>query len=135
LSQFRREASFKTWLCAIAFHEVTQSHRGKLSTRVRPLSEAHAARIPDPSSDPERQCLYSQDVARLRRALRKLPEKYRLVIQLRDLRELSIAETARSLCLTTAVVKIRHHRARKLLLRSLAVTQHGQRAKRGVSNA
>jgi DNA-directed RNA polymerase specialized sigma24 family protein len=42
------------------------------------------------------------------------------MIQLRDLSELSVAETAHSLSLTTAAVKTRHHRARKLLVRSLA---------------
>jgi RNA polymerase sigma-70 factor (ECF subfamily) len=123
LSQFRREASFKTWLWAITFHEVSQSHRGRRTSNVLPLYEACAAKIPDPASDPERQCQRRQDVARVRQALRRLPEKYRLIIQLRDLRELSIAETARSLSLTVAVVKIRHHRARKLLLRSLAISQ------------
>jgi hypothetical protein len=43
-----------------------------------------------------------------------------LMIQLRDLRELSIDETARSLSLTSSAVRTRHHRARKLLVRSLA---------------
>jgi RNA polymerase sigma-70 factor (ECF subfamily) len=57
---------------------------------------------------------------RLHQALTRLPEKYRRMIQLRDLHELSIAETARSLSLTPGAVKTRHHRARKLLLRSFA---------------
>ncbi|MBV9401699.1 MAG: sigma-70 family RNA polymerase sigma factor [Bryobacterales bacterium] len=135
LPQFRREASFKTWLCAITFHEVSQLHRGK-STNMRPLYEARASRIPDPSSDPEAQCQQRQAAERLHQALTRLPEKYRSVIQLRDLRELSIAETARSLSVTAAVVKIRHHRARKLLVRSLRMQTgriHG--AKKGVANA
>jgi RNA polymerase sigma-70 factor (ECF subfamily) len=59
-------------------------------------------------------------VERLHQALNRLPEKYRVMIQLRDLHELSIAETARSLSLTPAAVKTRHHRAKKLLVRSLS---------------
>jgi len=42
---------------------------------------------------------------------------------MRDLGELSVAATARALLLTPAAVKTRHHRARKLLLRSFASTR------------
>jgi RNA polymerase sigma-70 factor (ECF subfamily) len=120
LSQFRREASFKTWLYAIAFHEVSQLRRGRAVRHLRPLHEVRAANLRDPSISPELQCQYSEEAERLRQALTKLPEKYRRVIQLRDLRELSIAETARLLSASVAAVKVRHHRARKLLLRRLS---------------
>jgi len=133
LSQFRQEASFKTWLSAIALREVSQLRRGQAVARLRPLHETHAVNLADPSSSPEAQCQRRQEVERLYQAVTKLPEKYRLMIQLRDLRELSIAETARSLSLTVPVVKIRHHRARKLLVRSLTGAQrpamHTQRSK------
>jgi RNA polymerase sigma-70 factor (ECF subfamily) len=65
------------------------------------------------------QCERRENAERLHRALVRLPEKYRLIIELRDLRELSVAETARSLSVSLSVVKTRHHRARKLLIRSL----------------
>lgn len=120
LGQFRREASFKTWLYAIAFREVSQLRRTPDMTRLRPLHDVRSARIPDPCLSPEAQCLHHEEAARLHQALKKLPDKYRNVIQLRDLRELSVAETARLLSETVAVVRIRHHRARKLLHRKLA---------------
>lgn len=115
LSQFRREASFKTWLCAIAFHEVSQVRRARGGVQFSPLVETQSV-IPDPGVSPEAACQRRQELERLSRALTKLPEKYRRIIQLRDLRELSIAETAQSLSLSTPTVKIRHHRARKLLV-------------------
>jgi len=59
-----------------------------------------------------------QELDRLRGTVTALPEKYRLVIELRDLSELSVGETARQLAVTAATVKTRHHRARKLLVRS-----------------
>lgn len=118
LGQFRREASFKTWLSRITSNEVIHLRRGKAVAPVRPLHGNAAERLADPSAPADMQMQRRQETARLRRALTRLPEKYRTIIELRDLRELSVAATARSLSLTVANVKTRHHRARKLLLRS-----------------
>jgi RNA polymerase sigma-70 factor (ECF subfamily) len=120
LGQFRGEASFKTWLNAIALNEVLRSLRGRAIAGVRPLHQSSAAHLADPSISPHVQCEQREKSERLHQALTRLPEKYRRIIQLRDLGELSIAETARSLSLTSAAVRTRHHRARKLLIRSLS---------------
>ncbi len=118
LGQFRREASFKTWLSRITSNEVIHLRRGKAIAQVKPLAGDVADKLADPSAPADMQLQRRQETARLRRALTRLPEKYRLIIELRDLRELSVAATAQSLSLTVANVKTRHHRARKLLLRS-----------------
>lgn len=119
LGQFRREASFKTWLSKITSNEVIHLRRGKAVVPVRPLRSTRADKLADPKCLPDMQIQKQQETARLLRALTRLPEKYRSVIELRDLRELSLAATARSLSLTVSAVKTRHHRARKLLLRAL----------------
>lgn len=123
LGQFRREAGFKTWLSKIAWNEVIHLRRGKALTPVRPLYEAIAGKLADPASLPDVQIQKKQERDRLHRALTRLPEKYRVVIQLRDLNELSTAATARSLSLSVGAVKTRHHRARKLLLRSFGANK------------
>ena len=120
LRQFRREASFKTWLSAIASNEVSHLRRDQAAASVQPLHEARAENLADPSNAPDVQAQRRQEVERLHRALTCLPEKYRVLIQLRDLREMSVAETAESLSMTAGAVRTRHHRARKLLVRSLA---------------
>ena len=51
----------------------------------------------------------------VREAIDKLPEAYRIVLQLRDIEEMSTAETAEILGTTKNVVKIRLHRARQAL--------------------
>jgi RNA polymerase sigma-70 factor (ECF subfamily) len=117
LRQFRGEASFKTWLIAIASNEVC--HRRRAAAGTRPLREGPAANLQDPAHAPDVQLQRRQEVERLHQALTRLPEKYRRMIQLRDLHELSVAETARSLSLTAAAVRTTHHRARKLLASSL----------------
>lgn len=136
LGQFRGEASFKTWLGAIALNEVLHCLRGRAVRRLQPLDMSPAACVADPTSSPHAQFERSEKAARLHKALTRLPQKYRLIIQLRDLGELSIAETARSLSLTSSAVRTRHHRARKLLIRSLS-TLPGVRDARspGIRNA
>ena len=119
LGQFRREASFKTWISKITSNEIIHVRRGKAIAAVTPLHQTSADKLADPRSLPDMQLQKRQEVASLHRALARLPEKYRLIIELRDLRELSIAATARSLSLTVSAVKTRHHRARKLLVRAL----------------
>lgn len=53
--------------------------------------------------------------AAVRAAIEKLPDPYRIVLHLRDIEELSTAETAEILGTSKNVVKIRLHRARQAL--------------------
>jgi len=76
--------------------------------------EGGHARLPiaDWSRLPDRQILQSELKEVLDRAIGALPENYRPIILLRDVEELSTAETAQILDLTEDVVKTRLHRAR-----------------------
>ena len=62
-------------------------------------------------------------------ALDELDEKYRLVFLLRDVEGLSTAETAETLGITEANVKVRLLRAR-LMLRERLTREFGDQAKR-----
>src|ERR1035438_5568788 len=68
--------------------------------------------IADWSRLPDRQVLQSELKQVLDRPIGALPVNYRSVILLRDVEELSTAETAQILDLTEDVVKTRLHRAR-----------------------
>jgi len=48
LGQFRHEASFKTWLSAIASNEVIRWRRGQAVAPIRSLHEKYAANLADP---------------------------------------------------------------------------------------
>jgi RNA polymerase sigma factor (sigma-70 family) len=133
LGQFRREASFRTWLSAIAINETGHFRRARAVAPVRSLREFRKENVVDPSGSPETQFQRDQEIERLHQAVGRLPEKYRLMIQLRDLRELNVAETARRLSITAAAVKTRHHRARKLLVRSLDSAQTTVQMKPGTN--
>lgn len=75
--------------------------------------------IADWSRLPEDQVLHAEMRKELRQAIRDLPDLYRPVILLRDIEELSTAETAQILDLSADVVKTRLHRARLMLRRQL----------------
>jgi len=84
-----------------------------------PDGGARRLQIADWSALPDRLMLQSELRAALDQAIRNLPENYRPVILLRDVEELSTAETARILDLTEDVVKTRLHRARLAVRREM----------------
>jgi len=53
--------------------------------------------------------------ARVRECIDRLPDKYRVVLILRDIEELSTEDAARALGTTSTAVKVRLHRARQAL--------------------
>jgi RNA polymerase sigma-70 factor (ECF subfamily) len=57
--------------------------------------------------------------ALLDKAILALPESYRSVVVLRDIEEMSTADTAEALSLSEANVKVRLHRAHELLREEL----------------
>jgi len=65
--------------------------------------------------------------AMLRQAIDGLPEIYRNVVLLRDIEEMDVRETAAALGVSEGAVKVRLHRARALLQRSLAPRLKGLR--------
>jgi RNA polymerase sigma-70 factor (ECF subfamily) len=127
LGAFRGEASLATWLMRIVLNEATTRLR-----RRRPAVDlaildsigdnAEAAAFPSGNSpdDPERATAQQEIRRLLEHAIDNLPEPFRVVFVMRDVEEMSIAETAALLGLRPETVKTRLHRARRLLRRVLA---------------
>lgn len=81
-----------------------------------------AASAPTSEPDPEAAASRTSLRGRVRAAIADLPEPYRSVLILRELQELSYADTARTLEIPLNTAKVQVHRGRKLLrdkLRSL----------------
>jgi RNA polymerase sigma-70 factor (ECF subfamily) len=123
LDQFERRARFSTWLARIAIHEAwARARRGRRFVSIEP---ERANPMTDPvsrESDPEKTAADRESASVLEAAIAALPDLYRGVLVLRDVEELSTAETAECLELTEEAVKTRLHRARGLLRRELAGT-------------
>jgi len=75
--------------------------------------------IADWSALPDEEAIHTQLSGILQRAIEDLPDIYRSVILLRDMEELSTAETADILSITEDTVKTRLHRARLAVRRTL----------------
>ena len=122
LAQWEGRASFSTWVCRIALHEAWA--RRRRGARTEPLEDGGdpgEGRMTEPSSPPQSEsAVYGTEVrSLLEEAVESLPETYRTVFVLRQMEELSTAETARCLEITEEAVKVRLHRARSALQRQL----------------
>jgi len=119
LGQFRCESTFRTWLIQIGVNEARQWQRKSASSRLLMLEPLLLAQLSfaDEGSSSLVECQKIEAIARLRIALARLPERDRLVILLRDLEELSLADAAVRLGLTLPATKARHFRARRKMAR------------------
>jgi len=122
LHQFRRESAFGTWLIQIAINEA-RTRRRKLRHGIMfsltSEPDGDGAYIPKDFADwreiPSEALERSEIREALAKALTSLEEHYRLTFILRDVNDLSIAETAHILGISPAAVKSRLRRARLML--------------------
>lgn len=132
---FQQRSSLRTWLHRILVNQAMS----KLRTRERkreasidefmPLFDQNACRIeaPWPSiADPE-EILDREDRRQLvQMKIEELPDSFRIIVQLRDIEELSTREVAEGLGLSEANVKVRLHRARSALKKLLEPMLRGE---------
>jgi RNA polymerase sigma-70 factor (ECF subfamily) len=86
------------------------------------LDDPQAAALPDPLGELTR----SERVEMLRRAVIALPVRYREVVVLCDLEELTYAEAADALGCAIGTVRSRLHRARTMLAARMAALDDAQ---------
>ncbi|MFB3826199.1 MAG: RNA polymerase sigma factor [Bryobacteraceae bacterium] len=117
LDQFEGRSSFAAWVTRIAYHEALA--RARKSRRWVPLEneegEIMSAANRDVSETPESSAMRSQLARLLQAQVENLPDMYRSVFVLREIEQLSTAETAECLGLSEEAVKTRLHRARAVL--------------------
>ncbi len=138
LPRFRAESELRTWIYRIATNLLIDA--GKKRKRIpRPLSSLDSGeggsepmdddRRPQPepvwgkgSVDPQEEVEREDNREAVRNAIEHLPEKYRVVVLLREYKQLSYGEIAEVLGIPLGTVKVQHSRALRMLagrLRSL----------------
>jgi RNA polymerase sigma-70 factor, ECF subfamily len=118
LGQFAARSPFSSWLTRIAVNEALARRRlSKQHQEVDATEFDGEISMQDlyKSPDPEQNASGAQLREFLEQAVLDLPEQYRTVIMLRDIEELSTAETADALDLTVENVKIRLHRGHGMI--------------------
>jgi RNA polymerase sigma-70 factor (ECF subfamily) len=124
LKDFRYETKFKNWLYRIAASTCIKRRRKSKFAPERELSldefypqeeSGSSDQVPNWALLPLDKLLNNELLDQINQAVFSLPDKYRLVIVLRDIEGFSTAETSQILNLSPANVKVRLHRARLFL--------------------
>lgn len=127
LPKFQGGAAFSTWLTRIMINEcLMMLRRKKLSPeRVTEIDESRREE-PTATEPPVSDRINLQEMKiLLEQAIAKLPRNYRAVYMLREVQQLSTAETASCLSISSASVKVLLHRARERLKVELLKTSAG----------
>lgn len=132
LGQFRGPEGFASWLCRIVRNAALMRRRrhapasDPLSALEQPAHREAATADPhSPVANPEA-ALHEAELQRLlEAAIDALPEPFRAAFVLREVEQLSVAETAACLGIEPATVKTRVHRARRLLQRNMTAELAG----------
>ena len=140
LPSFEGRSSVLTWLYRIAVNEALMIlRRGKPEVSIDDTESSdeseniHPTQFVDWGALPEDELLSAEGKQALDHAIQNLPENLRMVFLLRDIQDLSIKDTADTLNLTEANVKVRLLRAR-LMLREQLSYYYGERMKKEKSN-
>lgn len=124
IGKFESTSALSTWLHRIVVNTALMKLRSK---RRHPeedieqylpqfLADGHQREPSTPWTESADHVIEREELrASVRETIEKLPDAYRIVLHLRDIEELSTAETAEILGTTKNVVKIRLHRARQAL--------------------
>jgi RNA polymerase sigma-70 factor, ECF subfamily len=128
LADFRYESKFKNWLYRIASSTCIKKKRKSKFAPQKEISledfiPEDKENIPDSlppwAFEPLEKVLNDELSGNIQKAILSLPEKYRIVIVLRDIEGFGTEETAQILKIKPASVKVRLHRARLFLKEKL----------------
>jgi RNA polymerase sigma factor (sigma-70 family) len=111
--QFRKEASFRTYLFTIARHEL--HHRLRRYARKEGKLDFEVSSMAQLVSSPATKLARHQEQVRLVEALRSLPVAQQTLLELHYWEELDIAELAEIFECPAATIRTRLHRARHAL--------------------
>jgi RNA polymerase sigma-70 factor, ECF subfamily len=124
IGKFEATAALSTWLHRIVVNTALMKLRSKRRHPEEDIEQHLPRFLPDGhQAEPSTPWTESADAvieraelrASVHDAIARLPDAYRIVLHLRDIEELSTAETAAILGTTKNTVKIRLHRARQAL--------------------
>jgi RNA polymerase sigma-70 factor, ECF subfamily len=129
LAQFEGRAKFSTWLIRIAVRgalaRVERRGRSEATQFLGGLQAGtETSPFVSPQQTPEEYASTREAASLLESAILALPLKYRGVLMMRDIEEMSVEETACSLGISNVNVKVRLHRARTLMRRELYSRVH-----------
>lgn len=115
LKNFRGESSFSTWLTSIAYNTAVNSKNRKKET----VSLSNEDTLYDKNYSPEKQEIRRITIEAVNEAIKELPEKYAMCIELYFYNDNSHAEISKITGLTINTIKSHIFRAKKILREKL----------------
>ena len=132
LPLFRHQCSFKTWLYRIASNTCLDHLRRRNRESCRRI-ENHpqsfqdmVASIPTQRPGPEERLLLDEREARVKNALAKLPDTYRLPLVMQHYQEMSYHDIAIALDISEKTVSTRVYRAKMMLKQFLTGSENDE---------
>ena len=122
LRKFEHKAAFSTWLIRILINECllrTKKRKQSLIMNDDMIENELHQRFTDQVQTPLGTMLNSELKTVMEKAISQLPDKYRTIFIMRELENMSIAETQECLNLSEVNVKVRLNRAKAMLRNSL----------------
>ena len=122
LGKFEHKAAFSTWLMRILINECllrTKKRKQSLTMNDDMIENEIHQRFTDQVQTPLASMLNSELKIVMEKAISQLPDKYRTIFIMRELENMSIAETQECLNLSEVNVKVRLNRAKAMLRNSL----------------
>jgi len=126
LRQFAGRAPFGAWLTRIAVNEALARLRTAKHYDEPEGEGDRMDRFASPEPDPEQAAANSAMWRLMEAMIDSLPQRSRAVFVLRDMEDMSTAETAQALGISEENVKVRLHRARVELRNGLSAYAHRQ---------
>ena len=123
LDQFRGDSAFSTWLIRIGVNEALQRIR-KMKREEKPVEGIFETTdvnnlFPIYNMNPEKKAIQAETRLMLETAIDELPQKYRTVYILKEVEGMKNPAIAIALNISESNVKVRIHRAKKLLKEQL----------------
>lgn len=119
LDSFREDAAFSTWLYRVTLNAAADFRKRRRHEKAVSLDEATWLPLVAPGDGPSDGLGRADLRAEVRRAMARLPEKFRSILVLRELEELSYQEIGQILGMNKGTVESRLFRARARLREEL----------------
>jgi len=122
LPKFKFKSEFGTWLYQIAINHIKDYLRkeGRIKKVLFEESRQNTFILENETIRKEKEQSLEQRKKLIHQAIQTLPQKYQVILSLRDIQGFSYEEIARILKLSPGTVDSRLHRARKMLRKKLA---------------
>jgi RNA polymerase sigma-70 factor (ECF subfamily) len=122
LPRFHGKSEFGTWLYRISINHIKDYLRKKGRAKEVSLDDVHEIAFSNKEQTERAEQARETEARRtlVQRFVQGLPEKYRVIVTLRDVQGLAYEQISQTLHLSPGTVDSRLHRARKMLRKKLA---------------